>query len=130
MARVLIALIKLYRIVATPLRGRSRCLFAVSCSRHVENVVREKGVRAGIAAAGERFAACRPGYSFRIDGIGWSIECRNGTRIESLDASAILRGEYEIVTCSLDGRLPNVVIGAPHRALLGGGRIDVQSTVQ
>jgi len=100
-ALLLLAAIKAYRAVARPIRRRPKCLFAVSCSRHVERVTRERGFRAGIGAARQRLAACRPGYTFVVEHGAWTLECRNGLRVDAADTSALIRAEHDLVVHGL-----------------------------
>lgn len=92
-ARILVAAIQLYRWVARRVRWSRRCLFAVSCSRHVERVARDEGAGAALRAIRARFAACRPGYSFEFRDAGWQVRCVNGSVIADADASAAVHAE-------------------------------------
>ena len=50
-----------------PNAWKRRCLYRVSCSRHVYGVARTHGAAAGWAAFIQRFRTCRPGYAFVVD---------------------------------------------------------------
>lgn len=92
-ARGLVAAIHLYRWVARHIRWSRRCLFALSCSRHAEQVAREKGAGVALHAIRARFAACRPGYSFEFGGGAWQVRCVDGSVIVCADASAAVHAE-------------------------------------
>jgi putative component of membrane protein insertase Oxa1/YidC/SpoIIIJ protein YidD len=93
LACLLIAAIHGYRAVKRLLPRRGQCLFAVSCSRHVELVARTQGLRAALTAARRRLAACRPGYHFEYQNDGWRLVCRNGAIIGQADAAPGLAAE-------------------------------------
>jgi putative component of membrane protein insertase Oxa1/YidC/SpoIIIJ protein YidD len=92
-AALLITGIRGYRAVKPLLPRRGQCLFAVSCSRHVELIARNQGFRAALAAMRHRLRACRPGYHFEYQNDGWRIVCRNGAVIGEADASPGLAAE-------------------------------------
>jgi putative component of membrane protein insertase Oxa1/YidC/SpoIIIJ protein YidD len=89
----LVGAIHLYRWVARHLRWSRRCLFAVSCSRHAEQVARAEGAGVAVRAIRARFAACRPGYSFEFGGAGWQVRCVDGSVIADADASTAIHAE-------------------------------------
>jgi putative component of membrane protein insertase Oxa1/YidC/SpoIIIJ protein YidD len=101
MARLLIGAIHAYRCLATRFPRRSRCLFAVSCSTHVERETALHGFFAGVAAMRLRVAACRPGYSFVVDASDWAIECCDGTIITPEQLAPVIHDEYETLTAAL-----------------------------
>lgn len=92
-ARILVAAIHIYRWTARRLPWSRRCLFAVSCSRHVERVARESGIRMAVSELRARFAACRPGYSFEFDDACWQVHCVDGSVIDRADASPVVHAE-------------------------------------
>ncbi len=89
----LVAAIRLYRWVARRIRWSRSCLFAVSCSRHAEQVAREEGAGVAVRAIRARLAACRPGYSFEFAAAGWQVRCADGTVIADADASTAVHAE-------------------------------------
>lgn len=46
----------------SPKRETGRCLFRISCSRHVFRVTKKEGLLKGVAALRYRFRSCRGGY--------------------------------------------------------------------
>lgn len=97
LARALIATIHLYRGAARRIPRSRSCLFAISCSQHVERTAAEQGFRSALHAMRARFAACRPGYSFVYDGTRWHAICVDGSIIAGDDASNAVR--YEATLC-------------------------------
>jgi putative component of membrane protein insertase Oxa1/YidC/SpoIIIJ protein YidD len=67
LGRLLVLAIAIYRLVI-PERWRRRCLFRVSCSRHVEQAARQRGLVAGLAALLSRMRRCKPGYRLSTKG--------------------------------------------------------------
>jgi len=66
MRSIILMAIRVYREVSTVL-PRRHCLFAESCSVHVERVVRREGALAGTKAFLRRLRACRPGFRLTCD---------------------------------------------------------------
>lgn len=95
----LIVAIRLYRWAAGALPRRRTCLFDVSCSRYVERAAGEHGLAAAGGAIRERWAACRPGYTFEFDGDRWTVTCVDGSYIAADEASYAVR--YEATACRL-----------------------------
>ncbi len=93
MAGLIMLAIHLYRRASRFLPCGRTCLFAESCSRHVERMVRHHGSRAGLRAFRDRWTACRPGYSFEFADHGWKIICADGSVIAGPETSAAVHGE-------------------------------------
>lgn len=93
LAWALILAIKLYRQVSWIDRRNRSCLFAVSCSRHVEQETRSHGFVEGVRSMRARFAACRPGYTFEYDDHTWWLVASEGTVVPSPDLSPALVAE-------------------------------------
>jgi putative component of membrane protein insertase Oxa1/YidC/SpoIIIJ protein YidD len=93
LAWALVAAIRLYRAVACHIPRTRSCLFAVSCSRHVEAAARERGLAAGLLAMHRRFAACRPGYNFEFEDDRWRAVCVDSSAIADSEASQVVREE-------------------------------------
>lgn len=125
--------LRAYRRLAAPVRARRRCLFAVSCSHHVESVLRTNGLRPAWRALRDRLAQCRPGYVFVLtptnaggiagrDGSvgvdasasagcpggvagmeGPAMRCVDGSLVPVAELSAVVRAEWEAVESCLAG---------------------------
>ncbi|HEX2240042.1 MAG TPA: membrane protein insertion efficiency factor YidD [Actinomycetota bacterium] len=65
-ARVLTALIELYRRLVSPLLGQ-RCRFYPSCSAYALEAVRVHGAWRGLSLAVRRIARCHPWHPGGID---------------------------------------------------------------
>lgn len=92
-AGMLVAAIRLYRWLARRIPWSRNCLYGISCSRHVERVAREAGLRAAVRAMRARWAACRPGYSFEYSDKSWRLRCADGSVIPPADASPVVHQE-------------------------------------
>jgi hypothetical protein len=92
-----VAGIHVYRAVARATGFRRRCLFAVSCSRHVEAVAREHGAVIAVRAMRLRFANCRPGYTFEFEDETWRVCCVAAMIIDEPDASVHLHQEAAVL---------------------------------
>jgi len=111
-----VAAIRLYRIAARAVPRRRPCLYALSCSRHIEQVALAKGVGNALMAMTRRFAACRPGYAFEFWDNDWRLACVNGSYIPSVEVSRAIHAEADLIRnvtatsatarASLDARLP------------------------
>lgn len=93
---MLITAIRWYRRARVLLPFRGQCLFAVSCSRHVELLARQQGFTAALSAMRHRLTACRPGYHFEYQNDGWRVVCGNGAVIDQADASPGLAAQAAI----------------------------------
>jgi putative component of membrane protein insertase Oxa1/YidC/SpoIIIJ protein YidD len=89
-----IAFIWFYRAGVRPF-WRRHCLFSESCSKHVERIIREKGMRAGISSFRERLRQCRGGYKYLYceQSDGYCLVCADGTRFQASSLSNILLGQ-------------------------------------
>ena len=96
--------------LAAPVRARRRCLFAVSCSHHVEAALRAAGLRAAWQALHTRLTQCRPGYVFVLSpagpgGIadleGPAMRCVDGTLVPIGELSPSVVAEWQAVESCL-----------------------------
>ena len=91
----LLLLIQLYWRLC-PAARRRHCLFRLSCSRHVYQATRRRGLRAGLVALHLRVRQCRPGaYSFRhpVTGV-WLLQLPDGTQASTSEAALSLRAPH------------------------------------
>jgi putative component of membrane protein insertase Oxa1/YidC/SpoIIIJ protein YidD len=102
LAWLLVLSIKAYRIASRVVPRTRSCLFAVSCSRHVEQETRRRGFRAGVRAMRSRFAACRPGYTFEYDDESWWLIGVEGTAVASANLSPALVTEARACRIPVD----------------------------
>lgn len=89
----LVVVIRAYRRLRQRVDVPPLCLFSTSCSAHVEGVARTDGMLAALGAMRGRLAACRPGYRIVLDGTVWWVECIDGSRIPSGQASSLVKEE-------------------------------------
>jgi putative component of membrane protein insertase Oxa1/YidC/SpoIIIJ protein YidD len=82
-------------------KNRTVCLYGESCSRRVEREARETGLFGAMNVMVKRFRSCQPGYSFEYKPQGWSLVCRDGTVIESRDASGAVALEAHYLLARL-----------------------------
>lgn len=59
MSRILIALIKMYQYLISPMLG-SNCRFMPSCSEYAHESIAEKGVVKGLFLSAKRLGRCHP----------------------------------------------------------------------
>ena len=95
--------LRAYRRLAAPLRARRHCLFAVSCSHHVECVLRTNGLRPAWQALRDRLAQCRPGYVFVVSPTGPALRCADGSDVPVADLAPGILAEWEAVESCLGG---------------------------
>lgn len=102
----LVVAVRLYRSTVGRLPRRASCLFATTCSRHVEDVARTHGLRAGARECRARLAACRPGYAFEFDDHDWRILGADGSIHRSVELSEIVHREAAQLAAVLTAELP------------------------
>lgn len=90
---LLVLLIRVYRRLRQRAKIPPLCLYSTSCSEHVEEVAHADGLLAALRAVRGRLAACRPGYRIVHDGTVWWVECIDGSRISSEQASSLVKEE-------------------------------------
>lgn len=103
MTRLALFALALYRIVISPKLSRS-CLFERSCSRHVEDVLRERGCAPAWRAFLARYRQCRPGFSCQAAAGVLVLRLRDGTSIPLHEASFGARAAAE-AALRLEARL-------------------------
>jgi uncharacterized protein len=77
---LLLGTIRIYWLVA-PAWLRRRCIFRVTCSRHVYDVTQARGFRAGLRSLVQRGRQCRPGYSVEFHAGQFRVRLRDGSVI-------------------------------------------------
>jgi len=99
-----------------PKRLRRQCIFRTTCSHHVYETTRARGVRAGMHAVIDRFRKCRPGYTIYSEGNALRVRLADGSSIDGNEvASHVLapyRNSAELLEQSLNNRS---VPGSKHR---------------
>jgi uncharacterized protein len=93
MKLLLLWFIKLYWILI-PKNKRRTCLFRVSCSKHVYQTTKRKGLRKGLLAFKYRFENCRSGVLLHenpIDGKKMMILPNNQVLIENEISERIIK---------------------------------------
>lgn len=96
LAGLLVAVIHLYRAAFRRCPRSRSCLFAISCSLHVERIAVEQGFLSAVRAMRARLAACRPGYMFEYERDCWHAICVDGSTIAADDASEVVGQEAAI----------------------------------
>jgi len=92
-----VAAVRLYRHTAGRVPRTRRCLFDVSCSRHVEATLEADGLRAAWHAMRTRMARCRPGYEFLFGEHGPAIQCADGAIVPVGELSGAVCAEVRSV---------------------------------
>jgi uncharacterized protein len=77
---LLLGAIRVYWLVA-PAWLRRRCIFRVTCSRHVYDVTRARGFWAGLRSLLQRGRQCRPGYSVEFHAGQFRVRLKDGSVI-------------------------------------------------
>jgi putative component of membrane protein insertase Oxa1/YidC/SpoIIIJ protein YidD len=99
-----VAMVRIYRTTVGRVPRTRRCLFRVSCSRHVEAVLLADGLAGGWRAFRRRAAACRPGYSFLFGDGGPAVRCVDGTVVPLDELSNAVTAEVRFVATALQTR--------------------------
>jgi putative component of membrane protein insertase Oxa1/YidC/SpoIIIJ protein YidD len=99
-----VAVVRTYRQTLGRVPRTRRCLFRVSCSRHVEAVLVADGLAAGWRAFRRRAAACRPGYEFLFGDGGPAVRCASGTVVPLDELSETVTAEVRLVATALHAR--------------------------
>jgi len=76
MKHLLLIIIKIYWKLI-PKSKRNQCIYNVSCSNHVFETTKNKGLISGIKAFKERFNSCKPGYFLFKDSNEWCLKTVN-----------------------------------------------------
>lgn len=66
MRRILIALIRAYQLLISPLLG-NHCRFYPSCSQYALEALEQHGIRRGVWLAGRRLLRCHPWHEGGLD---------------------------------------------------------------
>lgn len=91
-----------------PEQWRGQCIFRTTCSHHVYETTRTRGVRAGIRALIGRLRKCRPGYTVYSEGNALRVRLADGSSIDESEAASHVLAPYrdpaERLQESLNGR--------------------------
>ena len=77
MRALILALIRVYRAVLSPLLG-AHCRFYPSCSAYAEQAVRERGAMRGSLMAARRLGRCHPWHPGGHDPVPPAAGCDHG----------------------------------------------------
>jgi putative component of membrane protein insertase Oxa1/YidC/SpoIIIJ protein YidD len=78
-----------------PKRWRRRCIFRTTCSHHIYETTRTRGIRAGIRALIDRFRKCRPGYTVYSAGDSLRVRLADGSSIDGSEAASHILAPYQ-----------------------------------
>ena len=78
-----------------PKRWRRRCIFRTTCSHHIYNTTRTRGVGAGMWALIDRFRKCRPGYTVYSVGDSLRVRLADGSSIDESEAASHVLAPYQ-----------------------------------
>jgi putative component of membrane protein insertase Oxa1/YidC/SpoIIIJ protein YidD len=78
-----------------PKQWRRRCIFQTTCSHHIYETTRTRGVRAGLCALIDRFRKCRPGYTVYSEGDSLRVRLADGSSIDGSKAAPHVLAPYQ-----------------------------------